>query len=54
MRVIKDGLSPDDRIIVNGMARIRPGVKVAPQQQGVKPSEQPQALANPAASPKTE
>jgi hypothetical protein len=34
MRVIKDGLSPDDTIVVNGLARIRPGVEVSPQQQG--------------------
>jgi RND family efflux transporter MFP subunit len=37
MRVIKDGLSPDDTIVVNGIARIRPGVKVNPQQQGATP-----------------
>jgi RND family efflux transporter MFP subunit len=37
MRVIKDGLSPDDTIVVNGLARIRPGVEVNPQQQGAPP-----------------
>ena len=37
MRVIKDGLSPDDTIVVHGIARIRPGVKVNPQQQGATP-----------------
>jgi RND family efflux transporter MFP subunit len=37
LRVIKDGLSPDDTIVVNGIARIRPGVKVNPQQQGATP-----------------
>jgi len=54
MRVIKDGLTPDDRVIVNGMARIRPGVKVAPQEENAKPSDQPQVLNSPAGSPKTE
>jgi multidrug efflux system membrane fusion protein len=32
-RVIKDGLSGDDRVIVNGLMRARAGAKVAPQEQ---------------------
>ncbi|MPZ57896.1 MAG: efflux RND transporter periplasmic adaptor subunit [Rhizobiales bacterium] len=31
LRVIKEGLAPGDRIIVNGMSRVRPGGKVDPQ-----------------------
>jgi len=31
LRVITDGLKPDDWIIVNGLQRVRPGVTVAPQ-----------------------
>ncbi len=31
LRVIEDGLAPDDRVIVNGLMRARPGIKVAPQ-----------------------
>ena len=48
LRVIKSGLAPDDRVVVNGMARVRPGQKVrisngpggAPQPgaQGAKPA----------------
>jgi multidrug efflux system membrane fusion protein len=38
LRVIKDGIGPDDRIIVNGVARVRPGQKVAPQEQGAAPA----------------
>jgi RND family efflux transporter MFP subunit len=34
MRVVKDGLSPDDRIVVNGLMRARPGQKVTPQEEG--------------------
>jgi RND family efflux transporter MFP subunit len=34
LRVIKDGLGPDDRVIVNGLVRARPGQKVTPQEQG--------------------
>ena len=30
-RVIRDGMTGDETIIVNGLMRVRPGVKVAPQ-----------------------
>ena len=33
LRVIKDGIGPDDRVVVNGIARIRPGQKVTPQEE---------------------
>jgi RND family efflux transporter MFP subunit len=35
LRVIKDGLKPEDRIVVNGLMRARPGSKVTPEEQGV-------------------
>src|SRR5262245_42911518 len=38
LRVLKTGLSADDRVIVNGLMRARPGAKVTPQQQGAPPS----------------
>lgn len=38
MRVIKEGLSADDRVIVNGLLRGRPGQKVTPQEQGAAPA----------------
>lgn len=38
LRVIKEGIGPDDRIVVNGVARVRPGQKVAPQEQGAAPA----------------
>jgi RND family efflux transporter MFP subunit len=44
MRVIKEGLAADDRVIVNGMARTRAGQKVNPQ----KPGEAPPAGTPPA------
>ncbi|MET0924418.1 MAG: efflux RND transporter periplasmic adaptor subunit [Xanthobacteraceae bacterium] len=37
LRVIKSGLAPDDRIIVAGLMRARPGAKVTPQEQGAPP-----------------
>ena len=30
-RVIRSGLKPDDRVVINGLMRVRPGVKVTPQ-----------------------
>jgi RND family efflux transporter MFP subunit len=38
LRVIRDGLLADDRVIVNGMMRARPGQKVTPQTQGAAPA----------------
>ncbi|MEA2873652.1 MAG: hypothetical protein QOH67_3628 [Hyphomicrobiales bacterium] len=44
LRVIKDGIGPDDRVIVNGLMRARPGAKVTPQeQQPPAPAAGPQA-----------
>jgi len=37
-QVIKEGIGPDDRIIVNGLMRARPGTKVTPQEQGAAPA----------------
>jgi RND family efflux transporter MFP subunit len=34
LRVVKDGLKPDDRVVVNGQMRARPGAKVTPEEQG--------------------
>jgi multidrug efflux system membrane fusion protein len=43
LRVIKDGLDPNDRVVVNGLMRVRPGVKVTPVEEGVPPNPAPQA-----------
>jgi len=32
-RVIREGLKPDDWLIVSGMQRARPGLKVAPEKR---------------------
>jgi RND family efflux transporter MFP subunit len=39
LRIIKDGLSADDRVVVNGLARIRPNIEVKPQEQGAQPAD---------------
>ena len=33
LRVVKDGIAADDRVVVNGVARVRPGQKVTPEEQ---------------------
>ena len=33
LRVVKEGISADDRVVVNGVARVRPGQKVTPEEQ---------------------
>jgi membrane fusion protein, multidrug efflux system len=38
-RIIKEGISPDDKVIVNGLMRARPGGKVTPQAQGAPPQQ---------------
>jgi multidrug efflux pump subunit AcrA (membrane-fusion protein) len=38
LRVIKDGIDANDRVVVNGLMRARPGQKVDPQEKGASPS----------------
>jgi RND family efflux transporter MFP subunit len=46
LRVIKDGIAADDRVIVNGLMRARPGTKVAPQLAPPPAATGPQAKSN--------
>jgi len=41
LRVVKEGLAADDRVIVNGLMQARPGIKVAPQEQNATPPATP-------------
>jgi RND family efflux transporter MFP subunit len=41
LRVIKSGLKADDRVVVEGLMRARPGMKVAPQEKKAKPAAPP-------------
>jgi RND family efflux transporter MFP subunit len=41
LRAIKSGLKPDDRVIVNGLMRARPGQKVTPQEQAASAQAEP-------------
>lgn len=38
LRVIRKGLRPDDRVIINGMLRVRPGVKVQARNAQIPPA----------------
>jgi RND family efflux transporter MFP subunit len=38
LRVIKEGIGGDDRVVVNGLMQARPGTKVHPEEQGAKPA----------------
>jgi multidrug efflux system membrane fusion protein len=40
LRVVKDGIGADDRVVVNGVARIRPGQKVTPEEERSPPPGQ--------------
>ncbi len=51
MRVIKGGIGPDDRVIVKGLMRARPGRKVTPQEQKTAAAE-PTAGKSPQQKPK--
>ncbi len=54
LRIITSGLQPGERIVVNGLQRIRPGALVAPQMVGMdgKPVQQAQNQINQAAVPR--
>jgi len=41
LRVIKDGLTADDHVVVNGLMRLRPGMKVTPHEQTAAPPSAP-------------
>jgi multidrug efflux pump subunit AcrA (membrane-fusion protein) len=52
LRIIKDGIGPDDRLIVNGLLRARPGQKVTPQEEGKPDAAAPAHGAGPPQKPK--
>ncbi len=41
LRVVKTGLKAGDRVVINGLMRVRPGVKVAPQPGAIASAEPP-------------
>lgn len=51
LRVIRDGLKPQEWVIVNGVQRVRPGVMVNPQQQEIATEQAQPSPASAAATP---
>jgi multidrug efflux system membrane fusion protein len=52
LRVVRSGLSPGDRVVVNGLQRVRPGAKVSPVMVAMDESTAPGAVAGGPVSPK--
>lgn len=52
MRIIKSGLAPDERVVVNGIQRARPGTAVVPVKRSSTPA--PNATPNDSAASKSE
>lgn len=48
LRVVRDGLSPGERIVVNGVQRVRPGVAVSPTEVAMDARQRAAAPARPA------
>jgi multidrug efflux system membrane fusion protein len=40
LRIIRKGLKPEDWVIVKGVQRVRPGVKVDPQKEKITPKDE--------------
>jgi multidrug efflux system membrane fusion protein len=51
LHVIRDGLKPEDWVIVNGVQRVRPSVKVDPQRQAIPQDQTPPVPERAAAKP---
>lgn len=51
LRVIRDGLKPEDWVVVNGVQRVRPGAKVEPQRQALPQDHAPPPSEATAAKP---
>lgn len=51
MRVVLAGVGPADWVIVDGLMRVRPGIKVTPERQAVTPPPAPADAAPPATAP---
>jgi hypothetical protein len=50
LRVIEEGLTPKDWVVVNGIQRARPGATVAPQKVAMRGEGTPAAAPPPASS----
>jgi len=39
LRVVRSGLEPDERIVINGVTRARPGARVTPVEGSIEPDD---------------
>ena len=54
LRVIRKGLAPNENVIINGLMRLRPGIKVAPTLTTMEPSDSGRAQSAQAPAAATE
>jgi RND family efflux transporter MFP subunit len=47
LRVIKNGLKPDERVVINAIQRATPGAKVTPKKTSIEPVPQKPGSTNP-------
>ena len=40
LRVVRSGLEPDERIVINGLTRVRPGATVTPVTGSIEPADE--------------
>jgi hypothetical protein len=45
LRVVESGIDADDRVVINGLQRARPGAEVQPEMAPMTTEEQPTAAA---------
>ncbi len=41
LRVVREGLQPQERIVITGLQRVRPGIKVTPEPEKIKETSEP-------------
>jgi len=46
LRIVRNGLSPEDLLITNNIQKIRPGVAVSPSQSSLVETEEALAMAS--------
>jgi RND family efflux transporter MFP subunit len=54
LRIVREGLTGEDRIVVSGLQRVRPGIVVAPEEQPIPPCPSPAILPEAAKQPAAE
>jgi RND family efflux transporter MFP subunit len=45
LRIVREGVGPEDRVVVAGIQRVRPGLELAPEERPIEPSPPPATTA---------